>query len=237
MRAILLAAGLGTRLRPLTDSTPKCLAPINGKPLLGYWLDSFEEVGVGPILINLHHHADQVREFVEQRQDRDRIVLSYEKALLGTGGTIRANSDFCMNASTMMVHSDNFCMADLEKFIRAHQARPPGTEISMMTFISENPHSCGIVEVSSENVVTDFHEKVSNPPSCLANGAVYIFEPSVVKAIATMTSAPLDISRDVIPKYLGKIFAWPANAIHIDVGTPRQLERANQIMKERFSET
>ncbi len=236
MRAILLAAGVGTRLRPLTDSTPKCLAPIDGKPLLVYWLDSLGGAGVEPILINLHHHADQVRNFIENRQDRDRIVLFYEKALLGTGGTIRANSEFCMNAPTMIIHSDNFCMADLEKFIRAHQHRPTGTEITMMTFISENPSSCGIVEVSSENVVTDFHEKVSNPPGRLANGAVYIFEPSVVKVIAAMTSEPLDISRDVIPKYLGKIFAWPANAIHIDVGTPRQLERANQIMKERFSE-
>jgi len=107
----------------------------------------------------------------------------------------------------------------------------------MMTFITDQPESCGIVETNSFGVVTAFHEKVASPPGNVANGAVYIFEPSVVKAITTMTSAPLDISRDVIPKYLGKIFAWPANAIHIDVGTPRQLERTNQIMKERVSET
>ncbi len=237
MKAILLAAGLGTRLRPLTDSVPKCLVPIGDRPLLGYWWDALAKAGITDILINLHHLADQVRSYVEARPDSQNITLVYEKELLGTAGTIRKNADFFKKEQVMVIHADNFCTADLKKFIVAHDRRPAGTEITMMTFITDQPESCGIVETNSFGVVTAFHEKVASPPGNVANGAVYIFEPSVVKAITTMTSAPLDISRDVIPKYLGKIFAWPTNAIHIDVGTPRQLERTNQIMKERVSET
>ena len=80
MKAILLAAGLGTRLRPITDNVPKCLVPINGKPLLGYWLDSLAKAGVGPILINLHHHSDKVIDFVKEYANSCEVRLGKEEA-------------------------------------------------------------------------------------------------------------------------------------------------------------
>jgi len=65
MRALLLAAGLGTRLRPLTDTVPKCLVPIKGQPLLGIWLDRLSKAGIGPFLINTHYLAEQVADFIK----------------------------------------------------------------------------------------------------------------------------------------------------------------------------
>ena len=97
MKAFLLAAGLGTRLRPLTNETPKCLIPINGKPLLAYWIDLMQEHGITDVLINLHHLADKVRVFIENeappsRKHRDKSVkfqLYDETELLGSGGTLK----------------------------------------------------------------------------------------------------------------------------------------------------
>ncbi len=233
MRAILLAAGLGTRLRPLTNTVPKCLVPIKGEPLLGYWLDSLANTGITSILINLHHHADQVERFIEKRSDQKNITLIFEKELRGTGGTVRENAGFCNNEPVMVIHADNFCTSDLSKFIRAHGDRPSSTEITMMTFRADIPEDCGIVEVNDHGVVFAFHEKVKNPPGNIANGAVYIFEPEVVRFICSESGNPIsDISNDLLPRYLQRIFTWPTDGLHIDVGTLANLEKARQFSKK-----
>ena len=126
-----------------------------------------------------------------------------------------------------MIHADNFCGASIEKFINAHSSRPEGTEITMMTFRTNDPSTCGIIEADRQGVVQGVHEKVPNPPGKTANAAIYVFEQSVIQFIsASRTGEFVDISRDVIPRYLGRIFAAPADGPVIDIGTPVNLERA-----------
>src|ERR1700749_2685580 len=91
MRALLLAAGTGRRLRPLTNTTPKCLVPVHGRPLLDYWLDLVFEGGVERALLNTHWLPDQVQAHVAASRWRSRIDLVHESNLLGTGGTVLAN--------------------------------------------------------------------------------------------------------------------------------------------------
>jgi len=227
VKAILLAAGLGSRLRPITNHTPKCLVPIAGKPLLGYWLDSLKNSGIESILVNLHCLADQVREFVVNRPDRNRITLVDERVLLGTAGTIKQNSEFFSGERGLVIHADNFCTANLATFVDKHENRPPGTELTMMTFVADEPRTCGILETDEKGIVHGFHEKVENPPGNVANAAIYIFEPSVIQFISSSPPGELvDISRDVIPEFLGRIFATPADGPVIDIGTPSSLKRA-----------
>ena len=230
MKAILLAAGLGTRLRPLTDSVPKCLVPIGDKPLLSYWLDALAGVGITDILINLHHLSDQVISYVQSRADSQNITLVYETNLLGTAGTIRENVDFFKEEQAMVIHADNFCTADLMKFINAHDRRPAGTEITMMTFVTDDPTSCGIVETDARGVVIEFYEKVKSPPGNVANAAVYIFQQSVIEHISNIKDCFCELSADVLPKYRDKIFTWEADDIHIDIGTFKNLQKANAVM-------
>ena len=85
MKAFLLAAGKGTRLQPLTLNTPKCLVPICGKPLIEYWFDLFELYGIDDILINTSHLADKVENYINSHSRGFKIILTYEKALLGSG--------------------------------------------------------------------------------------------------------------------------------------------------------
>ena len=233
MNAILLAAGLGTRLRPITDSVPKCLVPIDGKPLLGYWFDSLSKAGIGSILINLHHHSDKVVEFVKGYANSIDVRLVHEPELLGTGGTLKQNAELLCSESVLVAHADNFCLVDLEKFCLAHQRSPIGTEITMMTFVADEPSSCGVVETDARGVVIGFYEKVKDPPSNLANAAVYIFQRSVIEHISNIPNCFIDLSTDVLPLYLGKIFAWEADDVHIDIGTIRNLQKANAVMAAR----
>lgn len=226
MRALLLAGGLGTRLRPLTDKVPKCLVPIHGKPLLGYWLDLLFGSEVEAALVNTHYLPDPVRAFVAASPWRDRITLVHEDVLLGTGGTVLANADFFRDESFMVAHADNLTRFNVEDFIRAHNARPPGVAITMMTFATDMPQSCGIVEIDPAGLVSAFHEKVPDPPGNQANAAVYIFAPEVVGFIRSLGKPVVDLSTEVIPNFLGRIIPWLNEGYHRDIGTPESLARA-----------
>ena len=97
-KAILLAAGLGTRLRPITENTPKCLVEIAEKPLLRYWIDYLDSINCESVLINTHYLSDQVEKYVNQISNiKMEIKLVYEKELLGTAGTLIKNFDFSIS--------------------------------------------------------------------------------------------------------------------------------------------
>jgi len=226
MRVLLLAAGLGTRLRPLTDSIPKCLVPIGGKPLLQIWLERLSEAGFGPFLINTHYLHEQVEAFIEKSQFKDQVTLVYEPELLGTAGTLIKNVEFFRGEDGMVLHADNYCLADLEAFRDAHKNRPEGCEITMMTFRTDDPKSCGIVELDERKVVVGFHEKVNNPPGNLANAAIYMFSTMALDAIRLQNPSPIDISQDIIFDFLGKISSWLTKDLNIDVGS---VDRYNRI--------
>ncbi len=219
MKALLLAAGLGTRLRPVTNHIPKCLVPINGKPLLQYWLENLSKVGVDEFLINISYLSEQVEEFVNNSIFRKKITLVYENELLNTGGTVLENKDFfSLNEPFMLVHADNLSFCDFEDFINTHKNRPSKCEITMMLFKTDRPSSCGIVELDKNSIVQRFHEKVENPPSNLANGAVYICQPSVIKFMESLDKKDIDFSLEVLPKYMKKINTYLNDVYHRDIG-------------------
>lgn len=234
MKALLLAAGLGTRLQPVTNSIQKCLVPIHGKPLLQYWLENLSEAGVNRFLINLHHYADQVERFCLQSEFADQISLLHESELLLTAGTVLKNRSLLEGEPFLLVHADNLCFCDFNAFISAHESRPAAAEMTMMLFHTDNPQSCGIVELSESGLVTAFHEKVPNPPGRLANGAVYILEPSIIDFIASLGKEKIDFSTEVIPKYKGKINSFINNDYHRDIGTLESYAMAQIEMMSRF---
>lgn len=226
MKALLLAGGLGTRLRPLTDTVPKCMVPIHGKPLLGYWFDLLFPAGIERALVNTHYLPDPVRRFTGASSWRGRIDMVHEETLLGTGGTILANRDYFADAPFMVAHADNLTRFDVAAFIARHRRRPAGCDVTMMTFATDAPQSCGIVAETDEGVVTGFYEKVANPPGNRANAAVYIFEPSVIGFLASLGKPVVDLSTEAIPHYVGRMCSFFNGDYHRDIGTPESLARA-----------
>jgi mannose-1-phosphate guanylyltransferase len=227
MRALLLAAGLGTRLRPLTDSVPKCLVSIKGKPLLEIWLNRLSNAGYGPFLINTHYLADQVESFILTSPYRDSVYLVHEQELQGTAGTLINNLDFFKGEDGILIHADNYCLADLSAFKYAHIHRPPDCEITMMTFRTDDPTACGIVELDDKGVVSGFHEKIIDPPGNLANGAVYIISAQLLAHLGHELSNLKDFSNDVLQRFVGRIYTYETNEVFLDVGTPISYEKAN----------
>lgn len=219
MRAILLAAGLGTRLRPLTNTTPKCLMPLKGKPLLQDWLERLSDAGIGPFLVNTHYLPEQVRSFVESSPFRKDVTLVHETHLLGTAGTLVENLGFLHGEDGLLIHADNYSEADFGEFIQAHRDRPRECLLTMMTFAAEDPSSCGIVELDGRGVVVGFHEKVQNPPGNLANGAIYILSAGLIELLAGEWRSATDFSTEIVPRLLSRIYTYRTHEIFADIGS------------------
>lgn len=220
MRALLLAAGIGSRLAPLTNTLPKCMMPIRGYPLLEYWLAQLTRAGINEIVVNLHHHHEIVTEYIKHSCYRDRIRLSYEPFLLGTAGTIRALYDDLGGDPLMVIHADNLSFFDINDFIHCFTSRPMGIAMTMMTFYTDTPSSCGIVELDEFGRLIGFHEKVAQPPGNLANAAIFCINSGVIEFIKSMNEDRNDFCKDVIPHFLGQINCWHNDCYHRDIGTP-----------------
>ena len=226
MRALLLAAGTGTRLRPLTETVPKCLVPINGRPLLDYWLDLVFTAEYERVLINTHYLPDQVCAHVAASPWRSRVDLVHEPSLLGTAGTVRANRDYFGGDSFLLAHADNLTDVDLRAFAARHADRPADTDLTMLAYRTDMPQTCGILEVADDGRLTGFHEKVVDPPGNLANAAVYMASPAVTEAIARIGRPVVDLSTEVIPQFIGRTLVVEHRGYHRDIGSPESLALA-----------
>ena len=233
MRALLLAAGLGTRLRPLTDTVPKCLVDINGRPLLDYWMEMLTESGIRDILVNLHYLPAAVESYLKQCRFPANIKTVFEEELLGTAGTVRKNLSWSSSQDLMLVHADNLSKFNMRDFMDCYLKRASGIEITMMTFLTDDPRSCGIVETDENGVVQAFHEKVPNPPGNLANAAVYILSPVVQGFIGAIDRKKIAFSTEILPHFLGRINTFQNLVYHRDIGSPEQLALARKEFPNR----
>ena len=227
MRALLLAAGIGSRLRPITSTIPKCLVPIHGRPLLDIWLDHLFKAGIERVLINTHYLPEQVQDFVSGSEWASQVDLVHEERLLGTAGTIRAVRDYFRGADYLTAHADNLTDFDVAAFREAHEHRPENCAMTMLPFETDDPQSCGILELDEDRVVQMFHEKVENPPGNLANAAVYILGDEIADYIESRKGECSDLSTQVIPGFVGRIYCADLTPYHRDIGNLQSLERAH----------
>jgi mannose-1-phosphate guanylyltransferase len=223
MKAFLLAAGTGSRLRPLTDSTPKCLLRIGGLPLLDIWLATLAGCGVDEVLVNVHHLAHLVQAHLFSHTGQPVVHVIEEPELLGSAGTLRANRDFVADEEMfLVVNADNLTDFNLMVLIDAH--RSGGKIATLSLFHAAQPSECGIVDVN-DGLVVDYVEKPAHPSSDLANAGIYAFHPTVLDEI--QGPAPKDIGYDLLPQLVGRAAAVDLDGCYfIDIGTPEALRSA-----------
>jgi mannose-1-phosphate guanylyltransferase len=231
MKALLLAAGFGTRLRPITNTIPKCLVPINGRPLLDIWLEKLTNAGITSILVNTHYLADAVISYGKMSKFKDNIKFVHEEKLLGTAGTLLKNIEFFNNEEAMLLHGDNYTLENLKHFIDAHKNRPNNCEITMLTFRTDNPLACGIIVKDKNGIVKGYYEKEFNSPGNLANGAIYILSKEALNKIKKEHSNATEFSKDIIPNFIGKIYTYEVKKEFLDIGTKENLNKANKMKK------
>jgi mannose-1-phosphate guanylyltransferase len=225
MKAFLLAAGVGSRLRPVTDTIPKCMVDIAGQPLLDIWLDTFADAGVEEIVLNLHHLPDVVRSHLAARTAPPAVRTFFEPVLLGSAGTLAANRDWVQDEEFFLVcYADNLTDFDLRSLIDNH--REHSAIATVAVFHSTCPSAGGVVEVDEAGRIIGFTEKPSQPVSDLTNAGMYAFNPSVLDEIDAMP--PNDIGYDLLPRLVGRARAVPIEGYFRDIGTADAYRQARK---------
>jgi len=226
-KALLLAGGLGTRLRPLTETVPKCLVPIAGKPLIGYWFDRLKEAGVLDLLVNTHHLPEPVNRYLEQvnAEGALRVRAFHEPVLLGSAGTITANRAWADDADEcLIIYADNLSNVDLSRVLAFHRSH--ADPMTMMLFHTAYPSQCGIAALDERGHIVEFVEKPKEPKSDQANAGLYVVEAETYREIADRRA--FDIGFDILPTFVGRMSGFVFDGYHRDIGNLDALAKAEE---------
>lgn len=220
MKAFLMAAGYGSRLKPLTDATPKCLIPIGDGVLIDYWNKLFELHNVDKVLINTHYLSNQVQKYL---QNNPRFICTYEESLLGSAGTLYQNKDFINSTEPFFIcYADNLTNVNLSAMLQFHKDKQ--ALLTMKLFYASDPSSCGIVDLDINSKILHFEEKPKNPKSNLANGGIYVTDSRI---FSYMNETHKDFGKDLLPN-LPDIYGYKSDDYLLDVGTLENYYKARE---------
>jgi NDP-sugar pyrophosphorylase family protein len=201
LRALVLAAGYGERLGPLTAECPKPMIDIGGRPILHYNLELLARAGIREIAINLHYRPDAIRDYFKDGLPHGvAITYVYEPELLGTAGALRNVADWLAGDDFFVIYGDNVSTIDLRKLIGVH--REKDADLTIALYAREDRGSSGIAALDADDRITRFAEKprADDIFSHWVNAGYLIAKPSVLDAIPART--PSDLGRDVFPQLL-----------------------------------
>ena len=223
MKAFLLAAGHGTRLRPITDSIPKCLVPIRGVPMLQIWMEICHNAGIDEVMINLHAHAEVVEQWLDNHRNGVRVRTSKEANLLGSAGTVLAHRDWIgSDPCFWILYADILTNTDLRPMMEAHLARRPIATLGL--YPVPDPSRCGVASFDEDMVIQEFVEKPPRPTSSWAFSGIMIGTVELLDHIPG--GCPCDFGFDVLPGLAGEMLAYPISDYVLDVGTFKNYEAA-----------
>ena len=230
MRAVLLAAGLGTRLAASTGDRPKILVDVGGRPLLDRQLHYLAAAGVAEVVVNLHHQAELVRSYLASRRWPVVVRTSHEPELLGTAGALLPVREL-LDARFVVLYGDVLTDVPLPAVVEHHLAA--GAVATICCHRPETVVGKGIVKLDGGDRVTGFVEKPREAtPGGWVNAGLYVLEPAVVAAVP---EGPADFGYDVLPGLVASgalVMGYRHDGMVLDVGTPAALGRARALARD-----
>lgn len=222
MTGVVLAGGLGTRLRTVLPDTAKPLAPVEGRPFLYYLFEQLIRAGVSPVILCTGHLANQLRSVAQTASTA--ILYSEEDRPLGTGGALHlAWRNYPDTAPWLVMNGDSYLDVDLTAMMESH--RSSGLSATIAAVEVGDGRRYGSLEWSGDRRIRAFREKSAAPGKRWINGGVYIFEREFLSALPDR--APLSLETEVFPEWVARgIHAFESGARFIDIGTPESYERA-----------
>ena len=225
LTAVVLAGGLGTRLRAAVSDRPKVMAEIHGRPFLSFLLDQLFAAGVRRVVLCTGYRGEQVSSFFGESYGSLRLTYSREASPLGTGGALRLALTHLDSDPVLVLNGDSFCEADLAAFAGWHRARGAGA--SLLLAEVPNTERFGRVKTDPEGLVVEFEEKGGWAGAGLINAGVYLLGRRVIEEIPE--GAAVSIEREVFPAHVGRdLYGYPGGGRFLDIGTPESFAAAEK---------
>lgn len=234
LKAVIMAGGKGTRLRPITYSIPKPLVPIAGKPCIGYALDSYFRAGIKNAIITTGYKFESLITGVLAFKNEDQnILFSVEKDPAGTAGSVKLVSKF-IDETFIVGSGDTLSDFNISEILKFHREKKAMLTIALTRI--DDTSQFGIVELK-DGFITKFLEKPSPEQSFsnLINTGIYVMEPEILEHIPC--GKPYDFAKDLFPSLLKegvRIAGYPAEGTWLDAGRPKDMIAANQLMTEKY---
>ncbi|WP_048148184.1 sugar phosphate nucleotidyltransferase [Palaeococcus ferrophilus] len=237
MKAVILAGGFGTRLRPISSTRPKPMVPVLGKPNLGYILEALQKVDeVDEIILSVHYMRGEIREFIETE------MVDYPKDIrfvndpmpLETGGALKNVEEF-VSDEFLVIYGDVFTNFDYGELIKAHRENDGLVTVALTKVY--DPEKYGVVELSEDGKVVGFEEKPHRPKTNLIDAGIYVVNKEILKDVPK--NREVYFEREILPKYVGQGLVYghlmPRETYWVDLGTPEDLFYAHQIALDEIT--
>ena len=213
--AVILAGGLGTRLRGVVADRPKVLAEVNGRPFITYLLDRLVDAGIGRVVLCTGYKAEMVKSVLKDRYRGIELIYSEEDFPLGTGGALRRALPLFGGSPLLVMNGDSFCSVDLSLFLQQHEISGAKASLTLVSVADIGRY--GTVEVSPDSSVVSFEEKGARNGYGLINAGVYLLDNSVIEMLPIEKVASLEL--DLFPRLIGQgLYGFTHPAEFIDIG-------------------
>lgn len=229
MKAVILAGGLGTRLRPLTYSIPKPLVPLAGKPLVRRIIDGLPS-SVDTVVLAVSYMKEALEDYFRVEPCGRKVILVNESSPMGTGGAIKNVAQY-IDDTFIAVNGDCVSSLDVKAMVRAH--RENGGLGTIALWQVEDPTAFGVVKLERDTRITDFQEKPSlaEAKSNLINAGVYVFEPEILDYIG---KGQVSIEREVFPRIMEYgLFGHLFQGFWVDCGTLKNTLVGQRMMLDK----
>jgi D-glycero-alpha-D-manno-heptose 1-phosphate guanylyltransferase len=222
---IILAGGLGTRLRSVVSDMPKCMAPVNGKPFLSYVIDYFKQQGVEKFIFSIGYKHESIQEYINTQYSKINIQYSIEQNPLGTGGAIKKACGYATEKNVLVANGDTLFKINVSTVTDFHFAKHADCTIALKPM--KNFDRYGVIELNNDNSVKSFSEK-KYYESGLINGGVYVL--NAEKFLEESLPEKLSFETDYLEAFFDKrkMYGVVQDEYFIDIGIPEDYERVQK---------
>ncbi len=230
---IILAGGLGTRLKSIVPDLPKALSPINGRPFLDYILDFLEESdSVNNVILAVGYMADQIIEKYTNRHEYNfEILFSREETVLGTGGAIKRALQYSTTDSIMVLNGDSYVDVRVNDVIAFH--REKNSSMTIIVKKIRNPGRYGLIKFDDNHRITSFNEKRTSTTEGYVNTGIYLFKREIFNNIEE--NRTISLEKELIPFFINSnIYGFVTHGKFIDIGIPETYQIADKFFKEEL---
>ncbi|RJQ48184.1 MAG: phosphohexose mutase [Gammaproteobacteria bacterium] len=232
MEAIILAGGVGSRLKAVVPDVPKPMAPINGRPFLEYLLNYWAGQGVSRFVLSVGYKCQIIEEYFSARHKEAEVVYAVEEQPRGTGGGLLLALEGLRGSDSFLVmNGDTFFEVDLALMRRYHQDRRAEVTIALREVEANSRYAS--VEIDKDGKITAFDNRARTSGRALINGGVYLAERYAFAGMVPESNEPVSIEDQLYPRMLvaGKrMYGFPSFGRFIDIGIPEDYRRAAALL-------